>query len=93
MEIERVIDPDGRSDVLNEVTAAATVVSAALSKDGVSACGEAVEVEVPQFVLIQFYFVQIVRTQSGLEVVDHALLHHVEFHKFILLLKYKFGSL
>jgi hypothetical protein len=80
MEVEVFINEDGGADTLDEVTAATTIMLSSFAEHGVCTFGEAVEVEVPELILIQFDFEQIVRAQGSVEVVDHASLHVLEFH-------------
>ena len=80
MEVEVFVDEYGGADVLDKLSAAGAVVVASLTEDRVSAFGETIEVEVPELVLIQFDFEQMLRTKCGVKVVDHTLLHVFEFH-------------
>jgi hypothetical protein len=84
VEVEVFVDENSGSDVLDELSAAGAVMFTSLSEYGVGAFGEAIEVEVPEFVLIQFDFEQILRTKCGVKVVDHALLKILEFHLVLL---------
>jgi hypothetical protein len=84
VEIEVGVDEYCGAEILDELTATAAVMLTSLSEDGVGAFGEAIEVEVPELILIQFYFEQILRAQCGVEMLDHALLHFLEFHSFLL---------
>jgi hypothetical protein len=53
-----VLDGDCVADCLDEVAATATVELSALSVDFVCSCGEAVKVQVPEFILVDFNFEQ-----------------------------------
>jgi hypothetical protein len=80
MRDEVLVNEDSGTDILDEVTTATAVVLSSFAEYGVGSFGEAIEVEVPEFVSIQIDFEQIVRAQGGIEVVNHASLHFLEFH-------------
>jgi hypothetical protein len=80
--VEVGVDEYCGTEILDELTTTAAVMLTSLSEDGVGAFGEAVEVEVPELILIQFDFEQILRAQCGVEMLDHALLNFLEFHSF-----------
>jgi hypothetical protein len=77
---EVLIDEDGRTNILDKVTTATTVVLSSFTEYGVGSFGEAIEVEVPELIFVQIDFEQIVGAQDSVEVVNHASLHILESH-------------
>jgi hypothetical protein len=86
VDVQIFIDIDGTTDVLDEVTAFTTVVVSSLTEDGIGVSGEAVEVEVPEVVLVDVDFIEGVCSCGAVcgemlcEVFSEEIFYFSEFH-------------
>ena len=85
-----VLDEHRVADGPDELPAAAAIVLAALPIDFVGSSGEAVQVQVPQRILVHFHLVDMVGGFAQLcEMTLNRFLEFAEFHNFFSFQKYK----